>query len=105
MVMITLRFETVIPESREITLILPPETPTGKAEIEVRAGERPAPIEVQLPAGFPHRAVKDQKWEREFQAFLRLLPDLLTTHRAQYVAVHNGQVVAAGPDKVQVALQ
>src|SRR5262245_60832762 len=45
------------------------------------------------------------KWEREYQAFLRLLPQLLPTHRGQYVAVHEGQVVASGPDKLAVALQ
>jgi hypothetical protein len=45
------------------------------------------------------------KWAREYQAFRRLLPDLLPTHRGQYVAVHNGQVVASGPDKLAVALQ
>lgn len=33
------------------------------------------------------------KGEREYQAFLRLLPSLLATHRGQYVAIHEGQVV------------
>jgi uncharacterized protein (DUF3084 family) len=45
------------------------------------------------------------KWEREYQAFRRLLPQLLQTHRGQYVAIHEGQVVASGKDKLQVALQ
>jgi hypothetical protein len=45
------------------------------------------------------------KWAREYQAFRRLLPELLPTHRGQYVAVHNGQVIASGPDKLAVALE
>jgi hypothetical protein len=47
----------------------------------------------------------DDKWRREYGAFLRMLPELLKTHRGKYVAVHNGQVVASGDDKVAVALQ
>ena len=47
----------------------------------------------------------DNKWEREYQAFLRLLPDLLRTHCNQYVAVHEGKVVDNGPDLVEVALR
>jgi hypothetical protein len=40
------------------------------------------------------------KGEREYQAFLRLLPGLLPTHRGRYVAVHNGQVVDADTDDI-----
>jgi hypothetical protein len=45
------------------------------------------------------------KWAREYQAFRRLLPNLLPTHRGQYVAVHDGQVIASGPNKLAVALE
>jgi hypothetical protein len=45
------------------------------------------------------------KWEREYQAFRRLLSQLFQTHRGQYVAIHEGQVVASGTDKLAVALQ
>ncbi len=45
------------------------------------------------------------KWEREYRAFRRLLPQLLQTHRGQYVAIHEGQVVASGKDKLALALQ
>lgn len=44
-------------------------------------------IAVELPA--PELA----KGEREYQAFLRLLPNLLVTHRGRYVAIHEEQVV------------
>lgn len=40
------------------------------------------------------------KGEREYQAFLRLLPDLLPTHRGQYVAIHEGTVVDADKDDI-----
>jgi hypothetical protein len=33
------------------------------------------------------------KGEREYQAFLRLLPELREKYRGRFVAIHNGQVV------------
>jgi hypothetical protein len=58
----------------------------------------PAPV-IGLPAP-PHT-----KWEREYQAFRRLLPRLLATHRGQYVAIHDEQVVDSGDDKLALALR
>ena len=55
------------------------------------AVELPAP---ELPKG-----------EQEYQAFLRLLPELLATHRGQHVAIHNGQVVDSDPDDVALILR
>ena len=43
------------------------------------------------------------KWRSEQQAFRRQLPELLGTHRNLYVAIHDGQVVESGNDKLQVA--
>jgi hypothetical protein len=40
------------------------------------------------------------KGEREYQAFLRLIPELLPTHRGQYVAIHEGKVVDADADDI-----
>jgi hypothetical protein len=34
-----------------------------------------------------------------------LLPELLKTNRGQFVAIHQGKVVASGQDKLAVALQ
>lgn len=45
------------------------------------------------------------KWEREQQAFRRLLPHLLATHCGQYVAVHDGQVVDSDANPLTVALR
>jgi hypothetical protein len=42
-------------------------------------------------------------WQSEERAFHRLVPALLPTHRGQYVAVHNGQVIDHGPDQIEVA--
>lgn len=43
------------------------------------------------------------KFDRECAAFRRMLPDLLRTHRGQYVAVHDGRVVGSGADQIAVA--
>jgi hypothetical protein len=40
------------------------------------------------------------KGEREYQAFLRLLPQLLATYQGRYVAVHEGQVVDNDSDDI-----
>ena len=40
------------------------------------------------------------KGEREYQAFLRLLPALLKTQRGQYVAIHDGQMVDCDADDI-----
>jgi hypothetical protein len=42
------------------------------------------------------------KWEKEYQAFLRLLPELLKTHRGKYVAIHDEQVIESGDDRLEV---
>jgi hypothetical protein len=58
----------------------------------------PAPV-FELPG------VQQTKWEREYQAFRQLLPQLRATHRGRYVAIHEGQVVASGYDKLALALE
>src|SRR4051812_12853963 len=40
------------------------------------------------------------RYQREYEAFQRLLPGLLETHRGKYVAVHDGQVVDSGDDDI-----
>jgi hypothetical protein len=56
----------------------------------------PAPV---LPPPSPPKA----KWQREYHAFLRLLPELLQTHRGRYVAIHDEQVVDSGEDELALA--
>jgi hypothetical protein len=43
------------------------------------------------------------KWEREHQAFQRLLPDLLKTLKGKYVVIHEGQVIDSGEDEIPLA--
>ena len=38
----------------------------------------------------------EDKFRSEQRAFQKLLPELLRTHRDQYVAIHDGQVVGFG---------
>ncbi len=49
--------------------------------------------------------VPGTKWEREYRAFHRLLPQLMTTYRGQFVAIHDEQVVDSGDDKLALALR
>jgi len=51
------------------------------------------------PIAVPEKA---DKFRREQWAFYCMLGDLLKTHRGQYVAVHNGQVVESGADMMDV---
>lgn len=43
------------------------------------------------------------KWEREYRAFLRLLPELLKTCCGKYVAVHAEEVTDSGDDELALA--
>ncbi len=45
----------------------------------------------------------EDKWRREQRAFHRLLPELLQTHRDQYVAIHDEKAVESGADQIEVA--
>lgn len=60
---------------------------------------KPRAIEITLPPP-PLR-----KLEREQRAFFRLLPQLLQTHRGQWVAIHQETVAGCGADQLEVALR
>jgi hypothetical protein len=45
------------------------------------------------------------KWEREQEAFLRLKSTLPAELKGKYVAVHEGKVVDAGENQIEVALR
>jgi len=57
-------------------------------------------LKVHLPEPPP-----PSKFDQERAAFYRLLPNLLATHRGQYVAIHGEQVVDSGQDQIEVALR
>jgi hypothetical protein len=50
-------------------------------------------------------SARDQDWIREYRAFVRLLPELLKTHRDKFVAIHNAGVVAIADTFKDAALQ
>jgi hypothetical protein len=54
----------------------------------------PSTFEVTVPTP------EISKGEREFQAFRRLLPQLLATHAGKYVAIHEGQVIDTDTDDI-----
>jgi hypothetical protein len=56
-------------------------------------------FEVKLP---PRELTK---LERERRAFFRLLPQLLGTHRGQFVAIHDEQIVGTGADRMELAME
>jgi hypothetical protein len=65
----------------------------GKSAVNVQA--LPLAAEVVLPVE------PLTKFEREQAAFTRLLP----THRGQYVAIHDEQVIDTGTNRLEVALR
>ena len=58
--------------------------------------------DVTLPESQP---TPPSKWDREDEAFRLMFPILIEEYRNQYVAIHEGTVVAHGPDQVDVAMQ
>jgi hypothetical protein len=64
-----------------------------------------APEQVTLPAPVVGSTRPSSKWETEYQAFLRLLPELLKTHRGKYVAFHNEQMVDSDTDEIALTLR
>jgi hypothetical protein len=108
-VTLTLHVTTDVKEDRRVVIELPPDVPLGPAELTVTVG-RPQPSRVvTLPTAlpptlkaFPIRP-SNPDLAREFDAFQRLLPQLLRSHRGQYAAVFKGQLVGTGPDKGELA--
>jgi hypothetical protein len=87
---VLIELEADIPESREIRLTLPPDTPTGRVRVTVSAVAPPA-----APPTHP-------KLAREHDAFRAMLPDLMRDHPGRHVAIHNGEVIAVGDSTVAV---
>lgn len=85
-----IELEADIPESREIRLTLPPDTPTGRVRVTVSA---------VTPAATPPT---HPKLAREHDAFRAMLPGLLRDHPGKHVAIHDGRVIAVGDSAVAV---
>jgi hypothetical protein len=70
----------------------------SRSEIPKMSSSQPiAILEVTIPQP------PESKFERERQAFYRMLPELLRTYQGRYVAVHNEQFADSGPDRLSVA--
>jgi hypothetical protein len=59
---------------------------------------------IDAPRIAPIASSQDERWKREYLAFIRLLPELMRTHRDKYVAVHGGAVVAVGDSFEEAAV-
>jgi hypothetical protein len=86
-----------VPADRRVTITLPPEVPVGPVAVQLTV-EPPAPDPGAVGGG----PTADAKFNLEWAAFHQLLPELLKTHRGQFVAIHDGQVIGSGDDKVRV---
>jgi hypothetical protein len=80
--------------------LIPDSTPLCEIRREVNMS---GPITLQVPV--IELPSPQNKWEREYQAFRQLLPQLLRTHRGKYVAVHEEQVIDSGDEKLALALR
>jgi len=105
--MTTIRVRANVPESRQVTLTLPPEVPPGEHDIEVtvqNTGGEPPVFEVHLPPdsrpkAFPPRP-SDPVLAAEYDAFERMLPELMKRYAGRYVALRDGSVVAVGDTEI-----
>jgi hypothetical protein len=75
----------------------------NRAETENDAVPLAAPIlGVPRISPNPPPEPRDPTLRREHTAFMHLLPELLKPHHGQFVAVHDGQVIESGSDKIAV---
>ena len=103
--MSAIRVKARIPESRQITLTLPADVPTGDAELEIIVhGRAPQEFVVTLPEDTRPRVYPSRPTHpvlaTEHDAFQKLLPELMKTHAGKYVAVSGGEVVAVADSEV-----
>ena len=56
-------------------------------------------FQVQIPV--PERT----KLQREYQAFQRLLPSLMETHKGKYVVIHEERVIDSDEDPIRLILR
>lgn len=86
--MVPFYLEADVPESREVTVTLPPGVQPGRVQLQVTAIPEPPTSSLIRPS--------DPAIAAEFDSFLRLLPGLRTTHGGHYVAVRGDHVIASG---------
>ena len=102
----TARLNIFVPESRQVTLTLPPNFPIGEMELEVTVREPVVEFTVTLAEfdrakAFPPRPT-NPALVPEYEAFEQLLPELMKQYAGKYVALRNGVVVAVGTTEIDV---
>lgn len=60
---------------------------------------------IEAPDINPPYSAFDERWRREYVAFIRLLPELLKSDRGKFTAIHGGAVVAVADTFVEAALK
>ena len=103
----TIRVRATVTEARQLLLTLPPEIQPGEHEFEVTVRDtvaEPPVFEVHLPPdsrprAFPPRPT-NSVLAAEYDAFERMLPELLTRYAGKYVALRGGAVVAVGDTEI-----
>ena len=102
--MSAIRVKTRVPESRQITISLPPDFPVGDAELEISVREPETELVVVLPLGDRPTASPPRPTNPtlavEYEAFERMLPELMKRHPEKYVALRGGAVVAVADSEV-----
>jgi hypothetical protein len=104
---VVIHLTTHVPESRQVLLTLPPDCPVGQADLEVVVRQHDPAINgaetIHLPETLPRVRTgrpTNPKLAVEHDAFLRMLPELITRYRGQYVAFDQGTVVAVGDTEI-----
>jgi PHD/YefM family antitoxin component YafN of YafNO toxin-antitoxin module len=97
----------VLKESRApYTLTLGEEVLSEGPVILERDGEAVAAVismaEYEAYRAWREAAQRETGLKQDLEAFERLKPELLRTHRGQWVAVYRGEVIEIGPDRSQV---
>lgn len=102
--MYAIRLKTRIPESRQITLTLPPDFPVGDAELEISVQEPQPELIVVLPPDNRPKSVPPRPTNPalvpEYEAFNRMLPELMEKYAGRYIALRGGAVVAVADSEV-----
>ncbi len=107
--MTTIRIRATVDDAHRVLLTLPPEVTPGEhlLEITVRDGTAiPSPIEVLLPTSNRPKQLPPRPSNPdlipEYEAFERMLPDLMRQHPGKYVALRQGVIVAIGDTEIDV---
>ena len=85
--------EIDVPPNHQVTL--PPEVPTGRVKLHVSWEAE------GLPGGYVRRKLHPSLVPEE-DAYIRMLPELLTTHYGKYVVIRNGKLIASADTEHKV---